>query len=90
VAGDYKLLEDPGPEYKLFNLAKDPGELLDLAPNPKHKAELERMRKLFDEAWAPHKYVAPFGGRKLTAGLVADGPRGPKGWKDPDEAGEQK
>jgi choline-sulfatase len=84
IKGDYKLIEDPGPKYKLFNLKEDPGERLNLAPQKKHAEVLAEMRKVFDEAWAKHPYVAPYGGRKLVGGGRADGPHGPPGWVDPD------
>ncbi len=85
IKGDYKLIEDPGPKYKLFNLKEDPGELLDLAPNPKHKATLDEMRKVFDEAWAKHVYMPPYGTQKLVGGAKSNGPKGPPGWVDPDD-----
>ena len=84
IKGDYKLIEDPGPKYKLFNLTEDPDEKLDLAKNPKHKKALEDMKKAFEEAWAKHPYIAPYGGRKLTSGMKADGPVGPPGFVDPE------
>jgi hypothetical protein len=91
IKGDYKLLEDPGPKYKLFNLKDDPGENLDLSSNPKHAAAFAEMRKVFDEAWGPHVYVPPFGSRKLVGGAKANGPKGPPGWVDPDdEEGDKK
>jgi arylsulfatase A-like enzyme len=85
IKGDHKLIEDPGPKYKLFNLTEDPGERLNLAPNPKHAAILEEMKKVFDDAWAPYGHVAPYGGRKLVGGGKADGPMGPPGYSDPDD-----
>ena len=85
IYGDFKLLEDPGPRYKLFNLATDPGEGRDLSKHPKYRDKYKEMKKRFDDAWAKHPYVAPFGGRKLTAGRKANGPKGPPGWVDPDE-----
>jgi hypothetical protein len=84
IKGDYNLLEDPGPKYKLFNLTEDPGEALDLAPNPKHQHALEDMRKVFDEAWSKYEYVPPFGTSKLVGGAKNNGPKGPPGWVDPD------
>ena len=85
IKGDFKLIEDPGPKYKLFNLKEDPNERLNLAPNPKHKDDLAAMRKAFDEAWAPHSYVEPYGPGKLSSGKVPNGPIGPPGWVDPDK-----
>jgi arylsulfatase A-like enzyme len=85
IIGDFKLLEDPGPNYKLFNLKEDPGEKRNLAKVKKHADDYDRMKKAFDEAWAKHEYIAPYGGKKLVAGRKADGPMGPPGWKDPDK-----
>jgi len=86
IKGDYKLVRDPGNKFKLFNLTTDPGELLNLAPNPKHKAHLDEMKKVFDETWSRYPRIAPFGGRKLVGGVKANGPQGPPGWVDPDDA----
>jgi arylsulfatase A-like enzyme len=85
VYGDFKLLEDPGPKYKLFDLKADPGELRNLADVAQHAATLAETKKRFDEAWSKHSYVAPYGGEKLVAGRKADGPKGPAGWADPDD-----
>ena len=85
VKGDWKLIEEHGPKIKLFNLKDDPGETRDLASVAAHRADLDRMKTVFAEAWAKHAYVAPSGGGKLAGGLPADGPAGPPGWKEPDD-----
>jgi arylsulfatase A-like enzyme len=85
VKGDFKLIEDPGPKYHLYNIKDDPGELNNLVDNPKHAEDYKRMKKIFDDAWAKHPFVAPFGGGKLVGDGKADGPEGPPGWKDPDK-----
>lgn len=83
IKGDYKLIEDPGPKYKLYDLTRDPGETLNLAGNPKHKQALEDMKKVFEEAWKPHPRRTPYGGKKLIGGGRANGPKGPEGWVEP-------
>ena len=82
IKGDYKLLEDPGPKYKLFNLKDDPGENRDLSGDPKHADAFADMRKTFDAAWGPHPTVPPYGDRKLVGGAKANGPMGPPGWTE--------
>ncbi|MBI4702166.1 MAG: sulfatase [Deltaproteobacteria bacterium] len=84
IEGDFKLLEDPGPKYKLYDLVRDPGETRNLAGVAAYGAELARLRARFEQVWSKHPYVAPYGGGKLVGGGRADGPMGPPGWVDPD------
>lgn len=85
IKGDFKLLEDPGPNFKLFHLKDDPGEERNLAKVPKYKDKLAELTELHEREWAKHPYIAPYGGKKLVGGKKADGPMGPPGWKDPDK-----
>lgn len=84
IKGDFKLIEDPGKTYKLYNLVDDPGEKKNLAKVMKHKDKLAELTKLHEETWAKHPFIAPWGGKKLVGGVKADGPKGPPGWVDPD------
>jgi arylsulfatase A-like enzyme len=84
IAGDFKLIEDPGNKFHLYNLTDDPGEKRNLVDSPKHKSKLAEMKKLHEESWAKNPYVAPWGGRKLIGGRKADGPYGPDGIDDAD------
>jgi len=86
ISGDYKLIEDIGPNYKLYNLKDDPNERKNLAKDGRFKEQLKKMRAVFDKAWAKHPYVAPYGGgKKLVGGGRPNGPAGPPGWVDPDK-----
>jgi arylsulfatase A-like enzyme len=81
VKGDHKLVVDgEGGRYSLYNLAVDPKEDVNLATNPKHKATLAAMKKLFDDTWAKIPRVSPYGGGKIVGGEKADGPKGPPGF----------
>jgi arylsulfatase A-like enzyme len=71
--GNFKLLEDPGPKYKLFDLKADPGELNNVADNPPNAEDFKRMKKVFDDAWGKHPYAAPFGGGEIKGGGRANG-----------------
>lgn len=84
--GDFKLIEDPGPKYHLYNVTADPGELKDLAEDPKSKAKFDEMKKAFDAAWSKYPLVLPFGGKDLIGGGKAKGPVGPEGWGDNPDA----
>ncbi|MEM1029283.1 MAG: sulfatase [Myxococcota bacterium] len=77
IAGDFKLIDDPGPKYKLYHLTKDPGETRNLARDPRHRDDLARMKQVFAEAWRPHPRRTPYGGKKLIGGGRANGPKGP-------------
>ena len=46
VQGDYKYTYYVGERPSLFNLARDPGENIDLARNPVYAPVLERFRQL--------------------------------------------
>lgn len=85
IKGPYKLIEDPGEKFQLYDLDKDPGETRNLAGVPAHAAALEEMKKVHAAAWAAHPYMAPFGGGKLVGGKKADGPFGPPGWTSADK-----
>jgi arylsulfatase A-like enzyme len=78
---DYKLIVRGDGSFLLFNLAKDPGELTDLAK--KEPQMLASLRKVYDETAAKMKVVAPFGGMKLKSGKLANGPTGPGGASQP-------
>jgi len=86
VLGDFKLIEDPGPKYHLYNVVADPEELKDLAEDPKSKAKLDELMKAFTAAWAKYPAVKPFGGKELIGGGKATGPAGPDGWGDNPDA----
>lgn len=72
---DYKLIARGDGSYLLFNLQKDPTELVDLAK--KEPQKLAELRKVYDETVAKLNVVAPFGGMKLKSGKLASGPTGP-------------
>lgn len=76
IEGDYKLIVfETGWKKLLFNLKKDPGELVDLA-----KDEPEKLKELEDKLSAAFEklpVVKPYGGNKLRGGGSADGPKGP-------------
>jgi choline-sulfatase len=86
LLGEWKLIENPGPQYWLFHVTEDPGELKELSTTADGKTKLEEMKKRFDEAWAPYPYVAPWpGAHDMVGGSKANGPYGPPGWgNDPD------
>jgi choline-sulfatase len=84
LKGDFKLIEDPGKRYKLYNLVDDPGEKKNLAKVKAHQAKLAELTKLHEEVWSKHVVIPPWGGKKLVGGMKADGPMGPPGWVDPD------
>ncbi len=86
IAGDFKLIEDPGKKYKLYNLVDDPGEKKNLARVAAHKAKLDELIELHEKEWAKHEFIAPWGGKKLVGGVKADGPKGPEGWVAQDSA----
>jgi arylsulfatase A-like enzyme len=82
VKGDWKLIQDPGDKYKLYNLKEDPDEVKNLVDHPSHAADFERVKKIFDEAWAKHPLVLPYGGSQLKGGARATGPKGPPGYQE--------
>lgn len=84
IQGKMKFIEEIGPKYSLFDLAKDPGETTNLAHVAAHKATFDELKKLLEDTWAKHPYVTPWGGRKLSDGTIANGSKGPEGWVDPD------
>lgn len=84
IKGDFKMIKEPIDKYRLYNLAEDPNEKLNLAPDPKYKEDYERMKKLLDESWAKQKQILPYGNRKLSSGVLADGPMGPPGYEPPE------
>jgi arylsulfatase A-like enzyme len=87
LLGDYKLIEDPGPKYRLFDVKDDPREERNLASDRDSGDELADMKTRFEKAWAPFAYVAPWPGpKKLVGGAKADGPYGPAGWGDDPDA----
>ncbi len=82
VKGNLKLIVDGrGDRYSLYDLSADPGENDNLALEPKHRAELDDMKKRFEETWAKIPYLAPWGPGKMTGGEKANGPMGPPGYK---------
>lgn len=84
LSGDYKLIEDPGDNFQLYNLSDDPEEKRNLVTSPEHKEKLAEMKQIHEQSWAKHPYVAPWGGKKLIGGRRADGPFGPPGIEDAD------
>jgi arylsulfatase A-like enzyme len=69
----YKLLVfDTGWRKDLYDLVADPTEENNLAKKePEKLAELEA---LFDQEWAKHKRIKPYGGNELRGGGTANGP----------------
>lgn len=50
MQGDWKIMHYPNvPVYRLFNVAKDPNEMNDLADNPEYAAQLEKMKQLLHD-----------------------------------------
>lgn len=78
VKGDYKLIvwgKNQGYKRQLFNLKEDPGELSDLSESEPER--LKEMRALFKQAFDAMGSIKPYGGMKLRAGTIANGPSGP-------------
>jgi arylsulfatase len=75
ISGNWKLIEFGKSRYELYDLASDPGELVNLAGE--NKEQLERMKALLLERYASLPVVEPYGGAKLKEGRTARGPVGP-------------
>jgi arylsulfatase A-like enzyme len=72
ISGDYKLIVYGVGRRELYDIAKDPGELVELSK--KEPAKLAEMNAFFDETWKGIPAIEPFGGMKLRGGRTANGP----------------
>lgn len=76
IKDDYKLIvKNKGTKRLLFNLAKDPNELKDVASTEPDK--LAELVALYDKTMAGIEIIAPYGGVKMRGGSTANGPMGP-------------
>jgi hypothetical protein len=75
ILGDYKLLVLDGRKYQLYNLSKDPGELVDLADT--ESAKLSELKRAYNQLYEKLPMIEPYGGATLKGGGTARGPLGP-------------
>jgi len=75
ILGDYKLLVLDGRKYQLYNLSKDPGELVDLADT--ESAKLSELKRAYNQLYETLPMIEPYGGATLKGGSTARGPLGP-------------
>jgi len=75
ILGDYKLLVLDGRKYQLYNLSKDPGELVDLADT--ESAKLSELKRAYNQLYETLPMIEPYGGATLKGGATARGPLGP-------------
>ena len=75
ILGDYKLIAIKTRKFMLFNLAKDPGEEIDLATAEPEK--LAELKAAYEKMYASLPVVEPYGGATLKDGGSARGPMGP-------------
>ncbi|MBM4363714.1 MAG: hypothetical protein FJ104_13620, partial [Deltaproteobacteria bacterium] len=76
VKGREKLIVYGGGRAELYDLDRDPGELVDLAR--KEPERLARLRAEYDRAWSAVPLVVPYGGNKLRGGGTARGSPAPR------------